>query len=232
MRKAIYLTLLLTTLGVAAIAIAAGVEDGKPQLGASFTAHTLPKPADFVSLEDWAASNYTEYLLTDTIQPSTAGELEAITFSSRNRRGTDFNLLFDNGRSLVLVTTSRISPAGTDTEEARPKAQAVASCDTATNRCNCVLYARCKVPRLPFGLFTYTDKKAIINSSSAAVGSVAIMNIAPPYGHVAVVTAVKKDIRTRQVTSITVNEANYSSCRITTRSGSPASLKVTGYFKP
>jgi surface antigen len=63
------------------------------------------------------------------------------------------------------------------------------------------------------------------------VGSVAIMNVGAPYGHVGIVTAVKKDTR-GQVTSITINEANYSACKLSTRSGLPSSLKVTGYFKP
>ncbi len=98
-------------------------------------------------------------------------------------------------------------------------------CDTSTNRGNCVLYARCRVPRLPFGLTTYQDKARIINSRTPGVGSVAIMNVGA-WGHVAVVEAVNHN------GTITVREANYPSPGVRTRTATPSAMKVTGYYRP
>jgi surface antigen len=52
------------------------------------------------------------------------------------------------------------------------------------------------------------------------------MNIYPPYGHVAFVEKVFADGR------ITVREANFVSCRVTSRTRRPAEMRVAGYFKP
>jgi hypothetical protein len=232
MKKMTGFLVLLAALGVMAGALVDTV-DARPAGGPLHNAYTLPRPTDFSSLEEWVTSNYTEYLILDSLRPATVGDYAAVSFSTRGEAGPDFNLLMDNGEALVLLTTARLNRMDADLGLGTQASSLMAvSCDTATNRCNCVYYARCKVPSLPYGLTYYTDKVRIINSSSAATGSVAIMNVGAPYGHVAVVTAVKKDIRTGSVTSITVTEANYSPCKITTRTGSPASLKVTGYFRP
>jgi hypothetical protein len=124
--------------------------------------------------------------------------------------------------ALVLMVGSTVLPAHTTAQ--------VSTCATKYS-CNCVLYVRCKwVPSLPYGLNTLADKKAIVNSATPTVGSAAIMNVGA-YGHVAYVTAVKKDTR-GNVISITVDEANYKSCKIGQRTGSPASMKVIGYYRP
>jgi hypothetical protein len=103
----------------------------------------------------------------------------------------------------------------------------LAACEQ--HRCNCVLYARCRVPSLPYGLHTTQDKRRIINSNSPRVGSVAIHS----YNHVSVVTRVETIRRLNGVSTIvTINEANYVSCRITTRRGTPAELGIVGYFRP
>lgn len=123
---------------------------------------------------------------------------------------------------VALLTSSVLMPVASTTQ--------AATCAT-THKCNCVLYVRCRwVPSLPTGLTTKASKIAIINSYTPSVGSVAIMTVGT-YGHVAYVTAVKKDAR-GNVVSITVDEANYSSCRVGQRAGSPSSMKVAGYYKP
>lgn len=105
-----------------------------------------------------------------------------------------------------------------------------ATCATSY-ACNCVLYVRCRwVPSLPTGLTTKASKIAIINSYTPSVGAVAIMTVGT-YGHVAYVTAVKRDSR-GNVVSITIDEANYSSCKVGQRTGSPSSMKVAGYYVP
>lgn len=97
--------------------------------------------------------------------------------------------------------------------------------ETDKNRCNCVLYARSRVPKLPYGLWTLGNKKAIINSHKAKIGSVAIINVGWPWGHVAIVT---NTIHYK----IIIQEANYKSCKITERCGTEEELKILGYFDP
>lgn len=96
--------------------------------------------------------------------------------------------------------------------------------------CNCVLWLRAyRVPKLPRGLQTLAGKKKIINSSDPKVGSVAVMDILGDVGHVAYVTAVNSD------GTITVDEANYKACQITSgRTGKPTDkgFKVLGYYVP
>ena len=96
--------------------------------------------------------------------------------------------------------------------------------------CNCVLWLRAyRVPSLPRGLDTLAGKKKIINSSEPKVGSVAVMNIFGDVGHVAYVTAVNSD------GTITVDEANYKACKITSgRTGKPSDkgFQVLGYYVP
>ncbi|MBL8186511.1 MAG: CHAP domain-containing protein [Acidobacteria bacterium] len=107
---------------------------------------------------------------------------------------------------------------------------AQSTCNTQ-HKCNCVLWVRCaRVPSLPYGLNTMQDKKNIINSYTPAVGSVAIMNVGK-WGHVGYVAAVNKDSR-GNVISIKVEEANYTPCVIGSRTGSPSTLKVVGYYRP
>lgn len=96
--------------------------------------------------------------------------------------------------------------------------------------CNCVLWLRTyRVKTLPRGLETLVGKKKIINSSEPKVGSVAVMDIFGDVGHVAYVTAVNSD------GTITVDEANYEDCKITSgRTGKPSDqgFRVLGYYVP
>lgn len=96
---------------------------------------------------------------------------------------------------------------------------------TDKNKCNCVIFARSKVPSLPYGLWTLCDKAKIINCYEPKVGLVAIIKTAQTWGHVAVVTYAKGR-------HITILEANYRSCTITERHDTPANLKIIGYFAP
>lgn len=103
-------------------------------------------------------------------------------------------------------------------------------------RCNCVEYARTKVPALPRGLFTREDKLRVINSHAPTVGAVAVHNYAGT-GHVSVVTrvwTVRVPVgggRYRYVTYVKIIEANYKRCAITQRVGTPAALGIVGYFR-
>jgi len=101
----------------------------------------------------------------------------------------------------------------------------------------CVSYARSRVPRLPYGLFTLTDKKKIINSYTCRAGSVAIIDAAAPYGHVAVVEACDASGSTQ---GIRIAEANWKRGYITRRTSQVSGtikqaekeLRIIGYFRP
>jgi CHAP domain len=108
--------------------------------------------------------------------------------------------------------------------------QAAGTCESQY-ACNCVLWVKCaRVPSLPSGMTDLAGKKKGINSYTPTVGSVAIMNVGT-WGHVAYVSAVNRD-RSGNVVSITVEEANYSYCKLGTRTDSPARMKVVGYYRP
>jgi len=108
-----------------------------------------------------------------------------------------------------------------------------ANCDDSTVQGNCVLYARSQVRSLPSGLTTYQAKKNIINHRFPTVGSVAVMP-APgslaKYGHVSVVRNVK--LRSDGGIELTVQESNYGDCAISTRTVTPESRSIDGYFDP
>lgn len=90
---------------------------------------------------------------------------------------------------------------------------------------NCVLYARSKVPGLPFGLFSFKQKKAIINTDKPTKGDVAIIDTGTYWGHVAVVKKVGKR-------HITIRETNFGVASVTERHNTPARLHVAGYWSP
>ena len=92
-------------------------------------------------------------------------------------------------------------------------------------RCNCVIWARGKVPSLPYGLWTLNDKKKIINAQNPKKGNVAIMNVGGNVGHVSFVKYVGKN-------HLTIQEANYKSCKISERHDTAKALKIVGYFQP
>ncbi len=96
---------------------------------------------------------------------------------------------------------------------------------TDPNRWNCVFYVRARVPKLPYGLWTIKDKKKIINDHTPKIGSVAIMNVGLPWGHVGIITKVG----TRH---LTIKEANFKYGKITERHGTTGDLKILGYFNP
>jgi len=97
--------------------------------------------------------------------------------------------------------------------------------DKKDKYCNCVFYARDKVPGLPYGLITLGDKKCIINTQDPQEGDVAIMAIGE-YGHVGVVIDVLDD------SEVKIKEANYKSCRKTIRIGTEREMSIIGYWSP
>ena len=96
---------------------------------------------------------------------------------------------------------------------------------TDLQRCNCVFWTRSRVPKLPYGLWTIADKKKICNDHTPKIGSVAIMNCGLPWGHVGIVRKVGKQ-------HLTIEEANFKSCKVTKRHDTSANLMIIGYFNP
>ena len=94
---------------------------------------------------------------------------------------------------------------------------------TDKNRFNCVKWAREKKPDLSFGLWTIGDKKDIINSCNPEIGAVAVMNVGLPWGHLGIVEDFGDGM-------VVIQEANFKFGKITERSGTPAELKILGYF--
>ncbi len=95
-----------------------------------------------------------------------------------------------------------------------------------TDLSNCVYYARSEVPELPTGLWTYEDKKNIINSQGAVAGSAAVIDVGDKTGHMAVVQSVNQN------GTLTISETNYKTGQHSIRTGTPEELGITGYFVP
>ncbi len=100
----------------------------------------------------------------------------------------------------------------------------VDACSSAGNCNNCVYFARCKHSGLPYGLWTYADKLAIINLDMPEVGAVAVINVGDDVGHVAYVESVDGS-------TITISEGNYHLGSCGQRTGTMESLKIAGFFK-
>jgi hypothetical protein len=102
--------------------------------------------------------------------------------------------------------------------------------------CNCVLWARSQTTSLPTGMTTYTEKLSKRNHLFPTVGSnpnsgVAIIQVTnSQYGHVAVNRAVT--VQSDGSLSLRVQEANWSPCAITYRTGTMEALKVQGFYDP
>ncbi|GMU10054.1 hypothetical protein [Corallococcus caeni] len=105
------------------------------------------------------------------------------------------------------------------------------SCDD-----ECVIYARCRTEHdsyginLPYGLFSWADKKAIINSNHAHAGCVAMILGSNPAGHTAFVDSVNTAASPNRITLHESNWSSGSSCDA--RTGTKAQLNITNYWCP
>ncbi|MFY0574305.1 hypothetical protein ACN28S_08075 [Cystobacter fuscus] len=84
-------------------------------------------------------------------------------------------------RSLLTVSIALAGCGGTEMDDAEQVSDAqqedIGQVESAAcGHCdNCVLHARCLAPRLPYGLTSWSDKVAVINSSTAHAGCVAMI---------------------------------------------------------
>jgi hypothetical protein len=93
---------------------------------------------------------------------------------------------------------------------------------------NCVLFTRSLVKSLPYGLLSFENKKAIINSSKAVVGAVAIVKTGNSYGHVSYVEKVNGST----ITTLDANWTYQGKVHIVRRTGSASVLGIVGYYVP
>lgn len=206
-----------------------------------YTAHIIRKPQDYAGLRQWVERNYTDddsvsiHYLPETVYDVTIDDgKSAISFETWQHDHYVRNTLVDAGKVLKLYTIldPEFDPEHSGEEldfllKVQPgiAPKASASCND-TYKCNCVLWVRnCKAPWLPYGMTYIWEKKAKINTQEAKDGRVAVMDIYYPYGHVAYITNVNGS-------KITVQEANYAPCQVTTRTGTSSSMKIVGYIKP
>ena len=122
------------------------------------------------------------------------------------------------------VSDEDVDQAQLASEEVGTAADELLACSSATNCGNCVYYARCRKPSLPYGLNTYSDKVAIINTQTASAGAVAIIKTSSTAGHVAYVTSVSGS-------TFSIAEGNWPHGSCGTRSGPTAGLNIAGFFE-
>ena len=101
---------------------------------------------------------------------------------------------------------------------------------TEEQKCNCVLFARSQVSKLPTGLTDWSGKLGVINHLFPRVGAVAVIDVGDDTGHVAVVENVSVD--GNGVLTVSIVESNFKSCQITRRSGTMDYLRIRGFFDP
>lgn len=132
---------------------------------------------------------------------------------------------------MYLAGCGPVDPAAYTDDDAPPSDEVAASQDPlCSSYCgNCVLYARCRQPKLPYGLTYWSDKVAIINSAVAHPGCVAMIPSSNVYGHAAYVAAVNTSVTPHR---ITLNEANWQPNTCSSRTGTKDSLNIRGYWCP
>ncbi len=124
---------------------------------------------------------------------------------------------------------------------------AVVTTELEADSRECVLYARSKVPALPYGLITLQDKLAIKNSNSCRAGTIAIMDygikikdpktgLYVPVGHVAYVEGCHSSSTSGAIRVTETNfKAGYKTERrasTTTLQAAQTELKILGYYDP
>lgn len=204
------------------------------------TTTLINKTKRFQNLQKWF-EKFSETEEVANVASQKLNGYEALSFDLLAADGVQRGVALNFGQYVLLRTTAdlEVSPEklAIEAKEAyrislKPQAGKMTA---AQDTCQCVWYARSKVPLLPYGLNTYNDKEAIINhlfpqGDGGSMSSVAVHKINGDVGHVSVVTGVRvlNDGNLR----VYITEKNYSPCAVTTRDGTMEALKITGYFDP
>jgi hypothetical protein len=203
-----------------------------------YSAHIIMKANDYVDLQQWIHDNYSDaqtmatYYLPNTMEAVTMYDgSDAIKFETWQYDRFVLNTLVDKGNKIALYSISdpnfNAMEFGNSTDYLPVIGKAKSSASSCDNKykCNCVLWVRnCRANWLPTGMTYIWEKKTKINTQKADKNRVAVMDIYYPYGHVAYITKVSGS-------KISVQEANYSSCKVTSRTGTKSGMKIAGYIK-
>jgi len=183
------------------------------------------------ALDQWIEALYDDSYLPGSLLDTSFEGHRAIFLSFIEDGNTGRAIVVDFGGRLILHSNFDATISDEEMENAlrgfiESRVVTSSSCED-TYKCNCVLYVKyCKGVPLPSGLTTWKAKLKIINSSVPIVGAVAIIDTTATVkeGHVAYVQTVNPD------GTITIDEANYHTCEVGQRTGTPQALKVVGYY--
>ena len=170
-----------------------------------------------------------------------------------DRSSTSVHALFGASTFLAVAAfamagcaSEATSTDGTDGDEVGDPPSATNASelvDSTTDGCaslctpqNCVIYARCRTNNdnvagsLPYGLTTWSDKKARVNSSSGHHGCVAMINTGSAYGHAAYV---EDSWLSSGARLYRLSEASWTySYSCDNRSGTKGGLNIYGFWCP
>lgn len=128
-----------------------------------------------------------------------------------------------SGCFVAPAAADELSATMVHIDDASVDERAAVFCETPANCANCVFYARCRKPNLPYGLWSLADKVAIINSDIPQSGAVAVIDSGLHWGHLAYVEAVNGTI-------LTISEGNWVPGQCGQRQGTVEGLKILGFF--
>ena len=191
-------------------------------------------------LHDWFSMFFSQEKVGTPVE-AIAGGFPALVFDAEiggeKRRG----IVVDYGDFVMYYFTTDKAASSEDLEKmafSRMEMVARAATDLDPNnpdRCNCVLYVRNNfVPSLPRPLTTSTQKQNVINHYFPRVPSAPIHPIySGTYSANWHVSAVRNiEIQRDGSLRLTIREANYPTCGIYERSGTPEQLGIIGYYDP
>lgn len=209
--------------------------------GHIYKAQSIEKPDEFVNLQSWAEDrcrlNSIPYIKESffylTIESGIDQGKESFEYITKENGLYYRNIIADDGTHLNLysIADPELQSFFIDAEDIyfsllteRESSASAGSC-SETYRCNCVLWVRnCRASWLPTGMTYIWEKKSKINATSPKSGRVAVHDVYYPFGHVSYV----KDVNGSK---ITIEEANHSKCKVTSRTKKPSEMSVIGYIK-
>jgi hypothetical protein len=100
----------------------------------------------------------------------------------------------------------------------------------------CVSYVRSRLPSLPWGLYSFDDKKRIINSYSCSPGSAAVIDVGNSIGHLSYITSCDAS---GDMQGLKMEEANWYAGKIDERKCRDSKIssciklyRIVGFYRP
>jgi hypothetical protein len=204
----------------------------------TYQAYTIERPDNFTDLKNWVENKcatgtiscFNESFGNLDIESGPDQGKDAVKYITKENGVYYLNTVVDDGIHLKLYAfadpqlKSLLAEGDEERQAVTSQVMPAASCDSQY-KCNCVLWVRnCRASWLPTGMTYIWEKKKKINTTSPKSGRVAVHDIYYPYGHVSYVKGVDGS-------KIKIEEANYSSCNVTSRTKKPSDMSVVGYIK-